>query len=238
MDWRNDADYAFCDQLDPAGWAWQFLRRDPAYRTDYAEFISIWHQLEAAYGTPPNRDFFRWKQDPRAWRSEAEITGCGSEICPGENDQILIECWMGAKWGFRQFPHDPAVMQPETLAWREVPVEVEALSSANRESAQTASKLALIFDLALPLPAQLEAAKHMLVATSSLRAKAGQLPPRNTREGAPIWRRWLRLLDALDAGATMPDIACKLALTTPENDIAAAMAMRAGGYRRMLALRR
>ncbi len=237
MNWRLDADYVFCEQLDLAGWAWQFLRREPAYRADFAWFMPIWRQLEAEYGAPPQRDFFKWKQDPRAWRAEAEIAGCGTELCPGENNQVLIECWMGAKWGFRKFPIDPAINLPEELAWRDFPIDVEVIDAhAAPLFKQTPEMLALNFDLSLPLPVQLEAAKRQLIAARLLRAKTGGLPPRSLREGASIWRLWLRLLDALEAGEAINSIAETLALSNPAREVAAAIAMRGGGYRRILML--
>ncbi len=235
MDWRQDTDYAFCEQLDLAGWAWQFLRRNPQYQSDYATFIDLWGQLEAAYGAPPQRDFYKWKQDPRAWRAEAEIAGCGTEVCPGENDQVLIECWMGAKWGFRKFPLDPAIALPEDLAWREFPLEVDILSAGATWRPQ-AQQLALIFDLSLPLPAQLEAAKHQLIGQRMACGRDGKLPPRSLREGAPHWRRSLRWLDALVAGKAPDTIAQTLASATPAQNAAMAIALRDGGYRRLLQL--
>ena len=233
-DWRLEADYAYCQQLDLSGWAWQFLRRNPAYQTDYTEFISLWQQLERAYGTPPNRDFFKWKQDPRAWRSEAEIAACGSEICPGENDQVLIECWLGAKWGFRKFPIDPAILLPDALSWREFPIQVETIDGDL--FSRSPDKLALNFDLSLPLPAQLEAAKHCLIAASNRRVRSGELAPRNLREGGTIWLVQLRILDALAAGVAFPQIAQTLGLRAAEQDMEAAIAIRDGGYRRLLML--
>jgi len=236
MDWRQEADYAYCQQLDLAGWAWQFLRRNPAYQADYAEFITLWQQLEEAYGAPPQRDFFKWKQDPRAWRAEAEIATCGSEICPGENDQVLIECWLGAKWGFRKFPIDPAILLPDSLSWREFPIQVAAIESPG--FVPSPDRLALIFDLALPLPAQLEAAKHRLIAASIRLTGTGNPAPRNLREGAPIWLTQLRILDALAASEALPKIAQALNLhaTGLEVLVEAAIAMRDGGYRRLLML--
>ena len=32
--WRSAADYAYVTDLDPAGLAWGFLRRNPEFRTD------------------------------------------------------------------------------------------------------------------------------------------------------------------------------------------------------------
>ncbi len=238
MDWRLEADYAYCQQLDLSGWAWQFLRRNPAYQADYTEFINLWRQLEDAYGAPPKRDFFKWNQDPRAWRPEAEITACSSEICPGENDQVLIECWMGAKWGFRKFPIDPDILLPDSPSWRDFPIQVEAIESGS--FTPSPDKLALNFDLALPLPAQLEAAKHRLIVASNRRARTGELAPRNLREGAAIWLAQLRILDALAAGEALPQIAQALDLRVAEQEVEvlteAAIAIRDGGYRRLLML--
>lgn len=236
INWRVDADYAFCAELDLSGWAWQFLRRNPLYQSDYAEFIKTWLALEAEYGAPPNRDFFKWKRDPRAWRDEHEIAGCGTEICPGENDQVLIECWMGAKWGFRKFPIDPRVEFPEELSWRDSDLEIEVLDAKSVELALAPEKLGLLFDLSLPLPAQLEAAKHHLISARTARARAGILPPRNTTEGASVWQRWLRLLDAIASEAAPADMHGILGPRHLEQEIAAANAMRDGGYRRLLKL--
>jgi hypothetical protein len=237
MPWRIDQNYAFCASLDRGGWAWQFLRREPAYRADYAEFIATWRQLESAYGTPPNRDFFKWKQDPRAWRPDVDIAGCGADVCPGDNDQVLIECWMGAKWGLRKFPPDPSIPFPDDLAWREQPIQVDVITGQDLAGYRhSEAKLALIFDLAASLSAQLEAAKLQLVVARQRLALSGQLPPRNVREGAATWRRWLRLLDALESGASLAEIGDALEIADTEQQAAAAIALRGGGYRRLLTL--
>jgi hypothetical protein len=35
LDWRSAAAYAYLDELNPAGLAWEFLRRNPDYQRDY-----------------------------------------------------------------------------------------------------------------------------------------------------------------------------------------------------------
>lgn len=234
-DWHDATGYAFAESLDAAGWAWQFLRRCPEYRADYAWFDSVWQALEAEYGVPPQRDYFRWKQDPRAWRPEAEIAGCGTEACPGENDQVLIECWMGAKWGFRKFPIDPAVAFPENLAWREQPVTVET-ADVDALAGLTAQQVALGFDLALPLDIQIEAARRKLALLRHGLAKSGQLPPLTVRQGAALWAGWLRLLDATEAGVPLADIGRALGMADPPGALAQARVMSRQGYRRILQL--
>jgi hypothetical protein len=39
--WRNEEDYAFTENLTAAGWAWEFLRRNPEYRADF-NFVTTW----------------------------------------------------------------------------------------------------------------------------------------------------------------------------------------------------
>ena len=235
MDWRRPEAYRFTTELDAAGWAWQFLRRCEGYRADYAWFMASWRQLEADYGKPPERDFFRWKRDLRAWRAESEIAGCGADICPGENDRVLIECWMGAKWGFRKFPIDPVLDFPVELAWREQPFAVERLAAEEIE-ALPPTRVALGFDLSLPLDAQLAMARRKLALLRHGLAQADALPPLSLKQGGPRWTIWLRLLDGLEAGASPDEISPVLGLAAPAAVLAAAKAMSCGGYRRLLLL--
>lgn len=37
--WRNASAYDYINQLDPASMAWEFLRRNPAYRQEYASAL-------------------------------------------------------------------------------------------------------------------------------------------------------------------------------------------------------
>lgn len=236
MTWRDAALYAFDPPLTREEWAWQFLRRNPEYRRDYAWFIATWQQLEAEYGVPPKRDFFRWKQDPRAWRAEAEFAGCGTEVCPGENDQVLIECWLGAKWGLRKFPIDPAVTRPAPgieLDWREQPVVVAKLEPGD-ELSPSPVKMALEFDLELPLAAQLDQARIRLVARRRALEQAGRLPWRAVRAAAATWGRWLRLLDGVEVGAGMDELQSLLDLADPAGESSQARQMTVSGYRRIL----
>src|SRR5689334_15892912 len=48
--WKVDADYAYTAQLDDQGWAWEFLRRNPEYREDWAKYCTWKAPLEKEYG--------------------------------------------------------------------------------------------------------------------------------------------------------------------------------------------
>lgn len=206
------------DQLDIGQWAWEFLRRNPAYRADYADFIATWQALEADYGAPPNRDFLRWKADPRATRPAWDPEQTSGAACTAEDeDRQPIECWMGAKWGFYQFPQDPRL-----AAWElEAPINWRPAPGYRFDRAATAAtEIALTFDLALPLPAQLEAAKTWLVSRQAALKRQGLPVPHNLKNRRPHWRELLAAWDTQSGGL-----------------LAEARAIVEGGYREILRLR-
>ena len=190
-----DADpYAYCAGLTRDQWAWEFLRRNPEYQRDFQAFIAIWRALEANYGAPPNRDFSRWKQDPRAYGplpGDAKLAAPTGELCTVDDDRVLLECWMGAKWGFHKFPLDPArtAPGPDELSWRPPPAA----------PVDAPYRLDLTFDLSLPLPPQLEAAKFRLVSRAAELRRQGLAAPKTVANQRERWATMLRLLDGAEA---------------------------------------
>ena len=188
-------DYAYCTALTRDQWAWEFLRRNPDYQADYRRFITLWRALEADYGIPPQRDFARWKQDPRAYGplpDDIELAAPSGELCTVDDDRVLLECWMGAKWGFYKFPLDPACRTPpgpDALSWRPPPAT----------PIDAAYRLDISFDLALPLPPQLEAAKFRLAGRTAELRRQGLAAPRTVANQRAPWTRMLRLLDGDEA---------------------------------------
>ncbi|MEW6133412.1 MAG: DUF6499 domain-containing protein [Pseudomonadota bacterium] len=205
------------EQLNLGQWAWEFLRRNPAYQSDYREFIMAWRALEAAYGAPPNRDFQRWKNDPRATRPAWDSSlSTGAACVTDDEDRQLIECWMGAKWGFYQFPQDPALpaWQLESpIHWRPAPGY-----RFNRTPA-SANDIRLTFDLSLPLPAQLEAAKVWLIGSLAALRRQGLAVPHSLQNRRGHWAELLNAWDS-QSGELLDE----------------ARAMVEGGYREILRL--
>lgn len=72
-DWSSDSDYGFTHQLSASGWAWEFLRRNPGYRSDYEECAPLdllWQQetgreKEHCIFVPRRRGNETWEQ----WRT-------------------------------------------------------------------------------------------------------------------------------------------------------------------------
>ncbi|MEQ1592348.1 MAG: DUF6499 domain-containing protein [Thiobacillaceae bacterium] len=205
-------------------WAWEFLRRNPLYQTDYQQFIAIWHALEANYGAPPNRDFQRWKRDARAYgplpgssAGDQPDTASGDR-CVGEDERIFLECWMGAKWGFNKFPLDPhrsLPPPPEELSWRTPPAR-------HAHDIDEAYRLDIAFDLSLPLLPQLDAAKFRLASRVAELRRAGHAAPHSVTHQRDYWTQ---LIGALDTPAS-----------APETLLAAAQKMAESGYREILRL--
>ena len=220
----NDDDH--CTSLTRDQWAWKFLRRNPAYQADSRQFIALWHALEADYGAPPHRDYPRWKLDPRAYGPLPGNDVLGQptgELCIADNDRILLECWMGAKWGFYKFPLDPQRVTPpgpDELAWRPPPVPAVP--------ADPACRLDISFDLSLPLPPQLEAAKFRLVSRATELRRSGLAAPKTVANQCAHWVQMLRRLDEQTAGQSVVD----------EDDalLQEAQAMVRGGYLEILRL--
>jgi hypothetical protein len=214
--------YTHCAALTRDQWAWEFLRRNPDYQHDYQAFITVWRALEADYGAPPQRDFSRWKQDPRAYGplpGAAELAAPGSELCTVDDDRVLLECWMGAKWGFHKFPLDPERIAPapDELSWRPPPQP--------DTPAEPPWRLDLTFDLSLPLPPQLEAAKFRLVSRAAELRRQGRAAPKTVANQRARWTGMLRLLD----GAAVVD-------TDAAGLLGEAQGLVAGGYREILRL--
>ncbi|MFP5404590.1 MAG: transcriptional regulator domain-containing protein [Gammaproteobacteria bacterium] len=215
--------YAYCAALTRDQWAWEFLRRNPDYRRDYQAFITIWRALEADYGAPPNRDFSKWKQDPRAYGplpGDAGLAAPTGELCMVEDERVLLECWMGAKWGFYKFPLDPDRIAPgpDELSWRPPP-------PATARAEDDPLRVDVSFDLSLPLPPQLEAAKFRLVGRAAELRRQGLAAPKTVANQSERWTAMLRLLDG--AGVPTTDNA---ALLDEARD------QMAGGYRDLLRL--
>lgn len=239
--WQDPEDYRFTRELSAAQWAWEFLRRNPDYRREWQAFWATWQALEADYGKAPNRDFPRWKDDPRAYVIEAGAD-CDSEGCKVDGEKVLIECHLGARWGFYKFPLNPAHERPvigQDLLWREHPLRAQPLAGGDIDGVdEREGKLALVFDLRMPLKEQLAAAKPYLIA-SQRRLQQEGLERRSVASECAALSACLRLLDAREAGAGEGAI-CK-ALGLESSAAFAALSERAlslmqGGYRELLHL--
>ena len=150
--------------------------------------IALHHDLARARSRlrrPAESRLFKWKQDPRAYGplpGDTELAAPGGELCTVDDDRVLLECWMGAKWGFYKFPLDPARITapgPDELSWRP--------AAATGPPPIAPYRLDLTFDLSLPLPPQLEAAKFRLVSRAAELRRQGLAAPKTVANQRGRW---------------------------------------------------
>ncbi len=229
-DWQNATHYQFSESLSADEWAWQFLRRNPDYRADWHWFHTTWTALEADYGCPPKRDFQQWQRDPRAYREAASNHG--------ETELLLIECWMGQKWGFYKFPIDPNNTCPQPggeLLWRPQSTEPQLVEATDMEwLGEDHAKVAYGFDLSLPLGSQIEQAQRVLRLLQKQRSKQGSITLEIPRQRQHDWTCYLRYLDAEFENARVEDILTVLSLDDISVIRQRAHEMTRTGYRRIL----
>jgi len=238
--WRRPEDYHYTAQLEAGQWAWEFLRRNSEYQQDWRWFHDCWQILESRYGKPPERDFQRWKNDPLAYRKMDDANG----ECQLEQVRVLIECWMGSKWGFYKFPLHPATEQPcigEQLSWREVETSARVVQDPGSPYLDgQAGHIALGFDLDMPLRSQFETAKSFLQMRQARLRREGMLTLQTVSSNRERWTLMLRLLDAVQAGEHADDIATLSGQQRQgEPDatlLAEAQVLCSGGYRDILRL--
>ncbi|MEN8760824.1 MAG: DUF6499 domain-containing protein [Thiogranum sp.] len=241
-DWRQPQNYSYTASLCVEQWAWEFLRRNKAYQQDWRWFWATWQSLEARYGKPPERDFQRWERDPDAYRMVDDT----SAECRVDQDKMLIECWMGAKWGFYKFPLDPATRQPvigEQLTWREADESAQLVEDADSTYLHgEARHVALGFELDLPLRRQLELAKRFLQLRQARLRREGKITMRLVSSQKHRWCVMLRMLDGLQAGDDLDSVYAVVREQHggPDGDSPAATLLHEaeklvnGGYREML----
>jgi hypothetical protein len=237
-DWHRPEAYDFTVHLTREQWAWEFLRRNPDYRREWAAFDATWRALETAYGSPPHRDFPAWRQDPRAWvQSSASPDGA----CRVDQDKVLVECALGSRWGFHKFPPDPAADDPigaGLLAWREVaPDGVREIGPCDLADLDSDPALLVLgFDLSRPLRGQIEQAKRHLQMVQRRRVREGAVTLATVAGLRAEWTGALRLLDAEAAGAGPYELAALCDGESADGPLAQAHRLRELGYLEILAL--
>jgi hypothetical protein len=65
--WKNENDYAYTTSLTPAGWAFEFLRRNKEYQKDYNRLKEANAKLILKYGPLNEATKEKWQTDLLFW---------------------------------------------------------------------------------------------------------------------------------------------------------------------------
>ncbi len=189
-------DYSYTDTLKKEQWAWEFLRRNNSYQKDYQWFITQWRALEKDYGVSPEMDYQAWKQDPRSYKI-IDISSEHDGNCAISDDKLLIECWMGNKWGFYQFPQSPQLNSMDVdITWRPLPPDYKVHDNPAKNNKNELIQ-SVDFDLTKSLKEQVEQVKHKVIIAQRRLRKQGLLVPFTLYGKKAQWKSCLIYLDSV-----------------------------------------
>jgi hypothetical protein len=185
-DWRNGAEYRFPPDFPAYRWAWEFLRRNPEYRNDWATALVRFLASPEDFGldTPDPAAFDGgWNPDPKHPNfylgfAEKEKWGVGDLVNPEIDDPYFLA--FPAQYGHLYFFHGSGPTTPKgaQFPWA-------------------------FFDLHRSLRRQLNAVGRALATVQ----KRQGIKPRGIKPHRDLWPHYLRLLDADLDGRTPKQIA-------------------------------
>lgn len=245
--WRSLAEYPGNSN---AQWAWEFLRRNPSYRADWARYSALPERIKSGRGSvscdeprariawfdldpPPKPRETLWKYKRRVGNKYtvrplcsalAEKYGIDHMADPGR-----AELWPSLRWNVDRWHF---ISQHTKKA--DYPVNVAA------------GGLWLKFNLAWPIEANLKRAKRALeLFRDSFQSQHPKLIVRKRKleKRRDLYRTYLQLLDAEEAGASHDEMAAALFPHIPntyqagykgrgkvKDDLTAAKRLRDGDY--------
>lgn len=214
-DWSNPDDYKFLDGAKPEVWAWEFLRRNPDYRSDWQKIDNLkskhgrkWASLsEAHVCNPPKRK----GETERRWMSRvvADVNGEYGGVDPVK---VRLDVCFAEKWGLKKLynpykRHSQGVffIKPDSDFPRMIVLAeeferfIESGDQGNGiEFQKVMSNYAMIvFDITRPVDGQGKLAEDLLRKWKKKMLAAKLI---NKNEGhsnkVDVWLRHIRVLDA------------------------------------------
>ena len=194
-DWRNADDYKFTDDLTYEEWAWEFLRRNPRYRTDWAIVKERLGELGKNY---------------------PDLTLVEQHLLHKNEPLETSIAETAKKWGLEIFMSDPDypywILQTWTCG-RRIRGPEPGWDMGDRRH------LVIAFDLVAPIDDQIRMAKNWLNSERKLRAAKGEIKLINEKKDrSVIWKNYLRVLDAVSAGAVNKDKADVAKVLAPNKE--------------------
>ncbi len=218
-DWKDPKAYPEPDDLSLGQWAWQFLRRNAEYQTDFGK----WHELLDGLDDPKRRlptidqDLSFFVCDPPA--SDGETYATYRKRVGGRwlGDKALY-FHLGEKYGFR----------PDGRLWRLLPDPREDRRRVIFETSiidyipgspegrrkyvgrVKAFEVLVRFNLEWPIDVQLEMAQKTLKRARKYYKKNEAFEPIEKRNRLDKFQLYIRLLDAKVSGAKAGEMAAVL----------------------------
>lgn len=222
--WKNEGEYPKWGSASMRRFAWEFLRRNPEYQKDWADYLDSCRRIIPSYephalsGESDNDlleehlDYFRYEpprldgEDENAWIDRV-----------GRGSRITLHSWYAKKWGLRHHFHDPFFSYEKT-AHGMLNIDFEKSPSVHvitkhwegfKESGLHSMRKmeAIVFDYSIPLQPQLDAAKRYLESHQKWLIKEGAIEEFSGKIPRKEWVVHLRLLDADTVGIKPKEMA-------------------------------
>lgn len=230
-DWRKPNEYPKGARVSLRRWAWEFLRRNPAYQADWLayaetcrEILPSWTPGEAFADDPAEalrlHDLLHEDERFKAYEP-ARLPGEreAAWVVRVEKGRIVpLDKWYGAKYGLRNFANPFSEYRASVYGgpdFEAVPRTLFVLPGwEGFKGAPTISGnrfRAIGIDLALPIEPQLRDAQAALERAQARLIEDGAIekwPDKRNRHAE--WPYLLRILDAKAAGATLAEMAAEL----------------------------
>ena len=195
-DWRNENDYKYVSSSSLSEiefYAWQFLRRNPEYQQDYEKELAKYNERER--NTPPDEREFGsiWgllPEDPKI----ATKWGLEALINPNENSPFML---FDRKYG-------RLILGKNYRTLIGYPEEYESVS----ESMVPDNKVAIVFEMRLPITPQIKLAQKYLIEFQKEIKKTTHIKIKKfIKPRVSNWPDYLRVYDAYADGVAPIEIA-------------------------------
>jgi hypothetical protein len=212
--WRNPAEYPPANSTTSAQWAWEFLRRNAAYRSDWAMLSKRREEIRTKYGEisrlsealrPEETEFALLKDDPlgiaydpEKWADESEAQWL-ERVGKGRRSSLTVH--FENRWGMRGDLVDPDYpWHPYWINSPSIVREVVQSSSADQRTPSRDPHRRIELNVLRPLKPQLSTIKRYAEGQQRALAKEGFTSHGDKRRRPGLkYQRYVRLLDALTA---------------------------------------
>lgn len=208
-DWRKASEYPTQSKTSMKRWAWEFLRRNPEYRSDWGHCFGLYAEISPSYnplvtpssGADPNElarlsDRFHKKEAAKVY-----FIGSGElwdgDVKPIEKGSFTwLHVWYAREWGIDILCDPFAEYEPMRLRFKISSCQV-GLAARWWNGFDDRTKMVPIIDLAKPLDIQLDAIEFFAKTAQAelVKENAIMLPIKKREQD---YRLYLRVLDALE----------------------------------------
>lgn len=232
--WTTPSEYPKWNSTSLLRFAWEFLRRNPEYQKDWADYIGICRGIIPHFD--PHVELSA--DDYDTLENHPDYARCDPPRLAGENERAWLDrvgggawmplhSWYAKRWGLvHDFP-DPFYAYEKlplglslTIGFKNSPgacvVTEHWEGFKETRFLSTRTKLALAFDFSLPIKPQLDVAKRYLENHQRWLIKNGVVEAVPNKIPRKEWVTYLRLLDA-DAVNAKPKKMAELLYKDTEN---------------------